>query len=189
MPKKPYKSYIILFFALYMSLVGVLGAGVVFAVNPKGPGGNTPHPPSATPAVAHMLSKHVAQMSSVPAVSPSSKQPAPNSGPENERPAGIEQLKEMAAHNPNAPVAPAAYSTTRNMLAAGIQTPSLTTGFHAMPTSTTICPPRGCAAPDQALAASPNSVLEGVNTSFAVYSPTGALQAGWPKNAQNFFGV
>ncbi len=189
MPKKTYKSYIILFFALSILLAGVLGAGLVLAVNPQGTAGNTPHTTSATPAVAHMLSKHVAQMSSVPAVSPSSKQPAPNSGPENERPAGIEQLKEMAAHNPKAPVAPAAYSTTKNMLAAGIQTPSLTTGFQGMANSSTICPPRGCAAPDQALAASPNWVLEGVNTSFAVYSPTGALQAGWPKNAQNFFGV
>src|SRR5205823_7267652 len=43
--------------------------------------------------------------------------------------------------------------------------------------------------PDQALAASPNWVLQGVNTSFAVYSTTGTLQAGWPKNAQNFFGI
>src|SRR5258708_25611975 len=97
MPKKTYKSYIILFFALSILLAGVLGAGLVLAVNPQGTAGNTPHTTYATPAVAHMLSKHVAQMSSVPPVSPSSKHPAPNSPPENPRPAGIGPLNAMAA--------------------------------------------------------------------------------------------
>ncbi len=40
-----------------------------------------------------------------------------------------------------------------------------------------------------ALAASPNWVFQGVNTSFAVYSLTSTLQKGWPKTAQKFFGI
>ena len=47
----------------------------------------------------------------------------------------------------------------------------------------------GCSPPDMALAASPAWVMQGVNTSFAVYSSAGALQAGWPKTAQSLFGI
>src|SRR6202011_4760642 len=47
----------------------------------------------------------------------------------------------------------------------------------------------GCVPPDQALAASLLFVVQGVNTSFAVYSPTGALKAGFPKNSVKFFGI
>jgi hypothetical protein len=39
------------------------------------------------------------------------------------------------------------------------------------------------------LAASPSWVLNGVNTSFAVYDTHGNLQPGWPKTFQDFFGV
>jgi hypothetical protein len=38
-------------------------------------------------------------------------------------------------------------------------------------------------------AVSNNWVLQGVNHWFALYSPAGALQAGWPKTFQSFFGV
>src|SRR3989440_9108933 len=59
-----------------------------------------------------------------------------------------------------------------------------------MADSASICPYfGGCQPPDMALATSKSFVFEGVNTSFAVYSASGALQSGWPKNAQNFFGV
>src|SRR2546423_319264 len=56
--------------------------------------------------------------------------------------------------------------------------------------SATICPYfGGCEPPDMALAASPSWVLQGVNTSIAVYNTSGALQPGWPKNSQLFFGI
>jgi len=62
-------------------------------------------------------------------------------------------------------------------------------GFNGMSDSATICPYfGGCQPPDMALAASPNYVLQGVNTSFALYSTSGKLFAG-PFNAQTFFGV
>src|SRR6266516_7267400 len=152
MPKKMYKSYLILFFALSILLAGVFGASLVFAVNSQGAAGNTPHSTSATPAVAHLISKHSVNMSSVPtAKPPSSKQTGPSSGPENERPVGIDQLKAAAAHNSKAPVAPSVY-TTKATSAVSLQTPGLTTSFQGLANSSTICPPNGCAAPDQALA-------------------------------------
>jgi hypothetical protein len=59
-----------------------------------------------------------------------------------------------------------------------------------MADSATICPYfGGCEPPDMALAASPSWVLQGVNTSIAVYNTSGALQPGWPKNSQLFFGI
>lgn len=67
-----------------------------------------------------------------------------------------------------------------------INTPVTKAKFKGMADSATIC---GCEPPDQALAASPNWVLQGVNASFAVYSTTGKIQAGWPKSSQKFFGV
>lgn len=61
--------------------------------------------------------------------------------------------------------------------------------FPGMQSSAAICPPVGCNPPDMGLAASPGWVFQGVNTSFAVYSPQGVLQPGWPKTFQDFFGA
>ncbi len=70
------------------------------------------------------------------------------------------------------------------------KTPALDIAFQGMADSPSVCPYfGGCEPPDQALAASPSWVLQGVNTSFAVYSPAGAPQTGWPKTAQAFFNV
>ena len=66
--------------------------------------------------------------------------------------------------------------------------PAVLTGFDGMADSTTICPPFGCQPPDMALATSSKYVLQGVNTSYALYSTKGDLVAG-PVNAQDFFGV
>ena len=40
-----------------------------------------------------------------------------------------------------------------------------------------------------AIAASSRRVFQGVNTAFAIYDTIGKLQSGWPKTAQDFFGV
>lgn len=62
-------------------------------------------------------------------------------------------------------------------------------GFQGMADSATICPFfGGCQPPDMALATSPNLVLQGVNTSFAVYTTSGALVKG-PIDAATWFGV
>jgi hypothetical protein len=61
--------------------------------------------------------------------------------------------------------------------------------FNGMADSPSICPYfGGCQPPDMALAVSPKYVLQGVNTSYALYDTTGKLIAG-PINAQNFLGV
>jgi len=80
--------------------------------------------------------------------------------------------------------APFASPLTSNLAA-----PNATfSAFNGMADSPTICPPFGCQPPDMAIAASSKYVLQGVNTSYALYSTSGALVAG-PINAQNFFGI
>jgi len=75
---------------------------------------------------------------------------------------------------------------------AGVQTPPASAVWDGMANSGTICPyfgAAGCQPSDMALAAGAGFVLQGVNTSFAVYNQSGTLQAGWPKTAQAFFGI
>ena len=93
--------------------------------------------------------------------------------------------KAYAAHNP---FAPAVASNEEGIYPRN--TPPASPKFKGMANSPTICPYfHGCQPPDMAIAASTTWVLQAVNTSIAVYSPTGVLQAGFPKNAQTFFGV
>ncbi len=63
--------------------------------------------------------------------------------------------------------------------------------FAGMQSSRSICPyfGTGCNPPDMALAASPDWVLQGVNSSFEVRDTQGIRQPGWPRNAQTFFGI
>jgi hypothetical protein len=94
------------------------------------------------------------------------------------------------AHNPAAPNLGAHFAAGTAPAGSSATTPSASVSFNGMADSASICPFfGGCQPPDMALAASPNWVLQGVNTSFAVYNTAGAIQAGWPKNAQTFFGV
>ena len=61
--------------------------------------------------------------------------------------------------------------------------------FRGMADSASICPYfGGCQPPDMALATAPNYVLQGVNTSWQLYSPSGATIAG-PITSQQFFQV
>jgi hypothetical protein len=70
-------------------------------------------------------------------------------------------------------------------------TAAATSSFAGQASSPKTCSyfPHGCNPPDMALAAGPAFVLQGVNTQFAVYNTSGAIQPGWPVSAQNFFGV
>jgi len=95
------------------------------------------------------------------------------------------QRKAAAAQNKNAPIDTYVISTAIS----AVYTPTTTVKFKGMADSSSIFPPSGGQPPDQALAASSNWVFQGVNTSFAVYSTSGARQIGWPKTAMNFFGV
>lgn len=64
-----------------------------------------------------------------------------------------------------------------------------TAGFQGMADSATICPFfGGCEPPDMALATSPTLVLQGVNTSFAFYDPSGKLVEG-PIEDNTWYGI
>src|SRR6202023_70633 len=91
--------------------------------------------------------------------------------------------KAFAAHNPNAPVD---FSATG--FVSRFSTPAASPTFGGMANSPAICPYfGGCQPPDMAIAASTSWVVQAVNTSVAVYSPTGVLQPGFPKTTQTFF--
>src|SRR5437773_788912 len=70
-------------------------------------------------------------------------------------------------------------------------TPGTTSSFIGQQGSATTCSyfGRGCNPPDMGLAASPQFVLQGVNTQWEVLDSKGNVQPGWPVSAQNFFGV
>ena len=70
-------------------------------------------------------------------------------------------------------------------------TPITTSSFIGQQSSATTCSyfGQGCNPPDMGLAASPQFVLQGVNTQWEVLDPQGNVQPGWPVSAQNFFGV
>jgi len=92
--------------------------------------------------------------------------------------------KAAAAHETNAPKARALTSPPT-----GAGSNSSSVGFNGMADSATICPYfGGCQPPDMALATSPQFVLQGVNTSYAVYNTSGKLVLG-PINDQVWYGV
>ena len=70
-------------------------------------------------------------------------------------------------------------------------TPPASASFIGQQSSATTCSyfGKGCNPPDMALAASPQFVLQGVNTQFEVLDTLGNVQSGWPRSAQSFFGV
>jgi len=175
--RKNYPVYIVVLLAL---LVGAFSASFAFA---KGQS-QANLSPSAKSATSHVVAMHTVNMQKVPAASSKSLSQKSTLLPflTGVSPTVYAQRKAAATHNKNAPAGANPY--------AGSSTPTTTAKFQGMADSASICPFfGGCQPPDQALAASPNWVFQGVNTSFAVYNTTGGLQSGWPKNAQNFFGV
>ncbi|HEX9118357.1 MAG TPA: hypothetical protein VGA61_19990, partial [Anaerolineae bacterium] len=72
----------------------------------------------------------------------------------------------------------------------GQSTPGTSSSFIGQQGSATTCSyfAHGCNPPDMALAASPNFVLQGVNTSWEVLDTSGKVLSG-PFSAQNFFGA
>jgi hypothetical protein len=188
--RRKFKGYLFMFVALATVVVAVLGAGFASAnehsqkAPPRGISG------SGNKATAAMVAIHVVDMQKVA---------AETSPPANHRSAALPlltgvssavyaQRKTDAAYNHAAPVSSTSGYTapsTKSTL-----TPGATKSFQGMADSASTCPYfGGCQPPDQALATSKSYVLQGVNTSFAVYNTSGTLQTGWPKNAQSFFGV
>lgn len=190
MQRSRFKRYIFSFLALATLLGSVLGVNFVLA---KGAATSQASiSGGGKPATARMVSMHVADMSKVPVQTarqlsglPTTKLPLAGTDP-----ALYTQWKKAAALNKNAPLVQNTQSAPLKTTSTGLDTPGTTTSFQGITDSTSVCPYfGGCQPPDMALAASPNWVFQGVNTSFAVYSTAGALQSGWPKTSQSFFGV
>jgi hypothetical protein len=70
-------------------------------------------------------------------------------------------------------------------------TPGTSSSFIGQQASATTCSyfGQGCNPPDMALGASPEFVLQGVNTQWQVTDTKGKVQPGWPVSAQKFFGA
>jgi hypothetical protein len=95
--------------------------------------------------------------------------------------------KQAARHNPMAPYDAHAFPGNYDL---SPNTPRASVMFDGMANSASICQYfGGCEPPDMAVAASSSFEVQAVNTSVAVYDPTGAIQPGWPKNSQVFFNV
>lgn len=95
--------------------------------------------------------------------------------------------KAAAMHDPMAPYNPHALPGNYDL---SPNTPPASVKFDGMADSASICQYfGGCQPPDMAVAASSSFEVQAVNTSVAVYDPTGAIEPGWPKNSQVFFNV
>ena len=186
--QKRFKIYAFSLLALVTLLTVAFSASFVFANGHAAGLPNGKLAGSGKPVSAPMVSMHVVNMSNVPAVTPKSSSLHQKAMPflTGVSATVYAQRKAAAAHNTKTPVGQHVYSNPIK----GANTPIASTSFQGMADSASICPYfGGCQPPDMALATSKSFVFEGVNTSFAVYSASGALQSGWPKNAQNFFGV
>ena len=89
------------------------------------------------------------------------------------------------------PGAAAKVAATTALDPGGVLTPGVKAAFPGMADSGSICKffGGGCQPSDMGLAASGHNIVQAVNTSIAVYSPTGSLRAGFPKDLQAFLGV
>jgi hypothetical protein len=165
--------------------LGVLGAGVGSAA--QSPASSTTIQTSVgQPASAGLVAQHDVDMSQAPKASAAEQQASPAVRPFLAGGPGYAADKAAAARSSNAPRASGIQSPPAG---SGISTAGANRNFQGMSDSTAICPPFSCAPPDQALAASPSWVFQGVNTSYAVYNTSGVLQLGWPKNARVLHGV
>jgi hypothetical protein len=177
--------------ALVLTIVSMFAVSIASA-NVRTPASATAK--SATSAhrtVSHMISMHVVNMQNVPTAKANASHTKNGTMPFLTGVSGTTyaQRKAAAAHSANAPVDTQAIASVN--MPAKVKTPPTKAKFNGMADSGTICNyfGTGCQPPDQALATSSSWVFQGVNTSWAVYSPSGTIQSGWPKNSQNFFGV
>ena len=188
--RSQFKGYLFLFLALATVPVAIFGAGFASANEQSRQTPHTAISGSGQRASVTMEEMHTVDMWQVPAETPAQANRSSKALPllTGVSSAVYAQRKTDAAHNQLAPVGNSqsyALPTTQSTM-----TPTTTKSFQGMADSASICPYfGGCQPPDQALATSGFFVVQGDNTSFAVYSTAGTLQTGWPKNAQNFFGV
>lgn len=189
MPRRSSKRSLLAFLALSALLMSLFAAGTTYAKGStvhRGATGSalTTH---ANHVATNAVSAHTQQVFKLP------KETAAQAATATHRqmplmmgrsPAVMAQAKAAAAHNANAPRA-----VPQAVPSAAASTTSTRIGFNGMADSATICPYfGGCQPPDMALATSPTRVLQGVNTSYAIYTTTGKLVVG-PINDQTWYGV
>jgi hypothetical protein len=148
---------------------------------------------SATPATAPLVSMHTTLIANhiAPSSTPRKSRIKPQSIPflTSRSPKEWARIKAFARSNPHAPRG-TPVSLIAPILPGSHIKPAAQTIFPGMSDSGSICwSTTGCVPPDGAIAASVSSVMEGVNTSFAVYGPLGVLRPGWPKRSDAFFGI
>src|SRR5260370_8695224 len=82
-------------------------------------------------------------------------------------------------------------SSSASETQSSVSTPSASASFIGQQASPATCSyfANGCNPPDMALGASPQFVLQGVNTQWEVLDTAGNVQPGWPVRASTFFGV
>src|SRR5579859_5009776 len=188
--RRQFRGYLFIFVALATVLVAIFGVGFASANDHSRQTSHTAISGSGKRATATMVEKHVVDMRQVPAETAAQASQGAKALPllTGVSSAVYAQRKADAAHNQLVPTSNSqnyAVPTTRSTM-----TPTTTKSFQGMADSASTCPYfGGCQPPDQALATSRSYAVQGVNTSFAVYSTSGTLQTGWPKKAQNFFGV
>src|SRR5437764_1097339 len=140
-----------------------------------------------TAATMRMLSMQAVDMRTVPAIgSGISVKSAPALRMPGENQAVADQLQKNLQHNPNIPRSGIPQKAPPTTVRINASTPGTRNNFQGLADSTSVCPPLSCQPPDMAIASSPSWIFQGVNTSFAVYSPTGQIQSGWPIAARNF---
>jgi hypothetical protein len=164
-----------------------LTAATVAAAAPPGPDVTFTSQPATAPLVAHYTVSPTAGAPVAAAAAVGDNRELPRLGKLGQ-PVRRSAGDLTAAPTSNNVAAAAAQAGSAGKPAA---TEKLTASFIGQQSSATTCHYFlvGCNPPDMAVAASPQYVLQGVNTQFEVTDGAGQVQPGWPVSAQQFFGI
>jgi hypothetical protein len=162
------------------TVVGALGVGAAHASSPAQTSTTSGVAFTSKPTVANIVAHYV--------VSPTSTGPGNSSASTEESPLAPKWPK---GNGPASLIGNTGGVSGSPSSAAASTTPPASASFIGMQSSSTICNyfGRSCNPPDMAIAASPNFVFQGVNTSFEVLDTSGNVLPGWPVNSQQFFGI
>ncbi len=170
---------------LAILLVTIFAVVPAFAASPLGArnySGSGGYKVSATKGASPRFTTHSANIYTLPKETASSKLVSNPHKLVLRTSPKLAQAKAAASHNKNAPV-------NRSELAVTASKTSASNRFKGMADSATICPYfGGCQPPDMALATSPKYVLQGVNTSYAIYNTVGKAVVG-PIEDNTWYGV
>ena len=177
------RRYFSLLIVLVVLAFSMLNVNSVFARTNTGATHAAIRANPGIPTVAHMIAHHVVNMRDIPAKTGNQRSRTSLPSPTGIDAKVFEHLVEAAAYRQNAPLVHTSLSHPGiSGNSAKKQTPTVSTGFQGQSEN-------GSQPPDHALAASPQWVLQGVNSFFAVYDTSGNLQSGWPKAMPDFFGI